>query len=68
MSDKDVKLWQNEGSCVQHTSPEEIEHILLAQGTVEAQKDTVVVTYIPGCKHCDSVEELVRSSVFEATC
>lgn len=54
------KLWLQEGSCIKHTTPDQIEGILLAQGTVNADKDTVVVTYTPGCNHCHSIESLVR--------
>eukprot|EP00892_Ulva_mutabilis_P005592 jgi/Ulvmu1/3404/UM016_0021.1 len=54
-----TSLWLQQESCIKHTTPDQIEKILLAQGTVEADKDTVVVTYTPDCKHCHSIETLM---------
>jgi LysM repeat protein len=54
-----IKLWTDSDTKIRHTATEELEQIMLAQGTPSAQKDTLLVAYTGNCKHCKAIEGLV---------
>jgi hypothetical protein len=54
-------LWNQAGSQVKPTDPEEVERIMLNQGNPAAECDILLVLYQDDSKACEEAEGLVRS-------
>lgn len=59
----DEWLWAGPDAVVQHTTVEELNNIMTQpEGTPLSEQDTVVVAYMPDCRHCRDIEPVVRST------
>jgi hypothetical protein len=55
-------LWSGPGTAVQHATISELSSILdPPSGTNPPEHDTVVIAYMPDCRHCQELEPVVRS-------
>ena len=54
-------LWSGPGSVIQHTTTTDLRNLILpADGAKPPEQDTVVLAYIPDCRHCRELEPVVR--------
>ena len=57
------RLWSGPGSVVQHTTTTELRNLIMpAEGAKPPDQDTVVIAYMPDCRHCRELEPVVRPS------